>query len=293
VIQSLKRSLSRAEETAILSLSKADPMLAKSPRLLFRNFSVAFESTDLEVIGGQQVLRQILAKWNYDSNKWEMDRKNYEARRFVRVNFTDATDASKFFRKALMTFISAVCAGPSGHARPPIRNLPRPSYWKGSTNDGGYWPAELPGLVVWDFNIPPQQAADELLGRVLARLGCLRADLPLFLDTQVICKPIKQISGALITRIKVFAHQSNTATTIATGLNGVVDKEVTSSLFPSGCALCTRKGHTIWECPLPKIRIRLRKPINVAFKSHIREWFGTMPSVGLTRVLVYTCRECK
>jgi hypothetical protein len=196
------------------------------------------------------------------------------------VLFNSITDASSIFWIALGHFSNARCSGPSAKGWPPSRNPPPPTLWKGPVHEAGYWPEELPGLVVWEFALPPQRALDTVFRRILLRLGCHASDLPLFLDPQVICKPRRQVSGAFVSRVKVFAHHQITASLISRGSDGAIDDEIKLATFSTGCGVCRGKGHSVWDCPTPKIRLRLNVPFNLAFKSHLRKLLAELPDGG-------------
>jgi hypothetical protein len=275
----VKRLLSLRDSSPLIRLDRRDPMRAKTRLLQFRSFAVAFAFAEVSALGGTEVLKEMLGAWGFVGN-WELSTATFQGKKFTRVLFNSITDASKLFWVALHQFSVAKCARPSAGQWSPIRDPPMPSLWKGPIHEAGYWPAELPGLVVWELNLPPQQALDTVVERVLSRLSCRVSDLPLFLDPQLICKPRRQVSGSLVSRVKVFAHHALIASIISQGPSGNVDDEIRLASFSTGCGVCGNKGHSVWDCPSPKIRLRLSVPFNLAFKSHLRAQLASQSAEG-------------
>ncbi len=279
------REFSRAETSNILQSNRDDPMKVRSGQHKFRNYAVALDRKEAELRGGKEFVVDLIKTMGL--NRYEVDLTEFQKKRYLRINFTTPADASTFFAKTLARFIRAVCQGPEANRWAPVKFPPLPSFWKGPVRDGGYWPEELQGLVAWKFDSCPKQAIDSLLSRFTQRLGCRVDDLKLFLDPCFVCKQIKKASGTTATVIKVFAHNSAVAARISTGQNGKRDPEVEASRFAvrRGCEICSQQDHTIWKCPLSKIRVRLAIPLGATLKNHIKHKFsGIQRNGGLVMI---------
>ena len=255
-------------EQSKLVQAHTDPMLSRSQcETQFRSFGVAFAQTEIEALGGTETLKEMLLEWR-TGGTWDLCSATFQNKKFVKVIFTNITDASDFFFRTLTLHLNAWCQAPASSDWCPTLNPPLPTLWKGGLIDAGYKPEELPGLVVWKFSLPFEKAAEVVRHRTLTRLGCTPQQLSLFVDPQFIFEPGTAVAGKFTTTVKVFAHFSSIASKISRDPDGTLDKEVKLTL--TGCDICRAEGHAAWACPSPKIRIRLSRPCNISIKSYLR-----------------------
>ena len=276
-------ALGQAHNDALTQFDRRDPMLTRSRELQFRSFAVAFAARDIANLGGVDVLKEMLTIWKCP-NTWEIDNSTFQNKKFIRVVFTLIDHASYLFQLALKRFSLARCAGPLADDHCPSVSPPLPTLWKGSTLDAGFWDEEYPGLVVWHLPLGQGQAVSEVRNRLIARLKCDPTHFALFLDPQWVSIPHKSVAGKSFTKVKIFAHHASTARIISHDLKGNLDSEVYTATFSSGCEVCHDNSHAVWNCPKPKIRMRLSTPFNATFKNHLQSLLGNK-GVGPEKLL--------
>jgi len=267
------KALDLSGNTKLIQSDHRDPMLMQSRLPLLRSFAVAFDHTDISAIGGNGALTQMLIAWGC-GRSWELSEAFFEDKKFVRVVFTSIADAETLFQRALNSFSRFYCLGPGTAGGHFIQPPPLPTLWKGGPNNAGFWSEEFPGLVEWDMPHQPQEAMTIIRQRILDRLDCQTKHLPLFVDPQMVCTRQWPSASEFLTRVKVFAHHRSTARRIATDRSGTEDPEIMRASVSSGrgCHICGERPHAAWECPRPKIRIRLTKPFNSTVKALLRSF---------------------
>lgn len=269
LVRSVQQALARTDRDGLTQFVHADPVLSRSKVNHFRSYAVAFVHTDIDALGGIETLSEMLLEWK-TGGTWDLCRATFQNKKFIKVVFTTITDANVFFLKTLALHLEAWCQRPLSSQWCPTRSPPLPTLWKGGLADAGYRPEELLGLVTWKFFQPQEQAAETVLRRILTRLECEPQHLGLFVDPQWIFEPGAAIAGRHVTIVKVVAHNGFTASRIARGSDGNLDKEVQMATSLKGCGICRETSHAAWSCTSPKIRIRLSGPFNITIKTHLR-----------------------
>ena len=278
-IDVVTRALAHLRSNPLVRYDRIDPMKVLSPTRHLRSFVVAFPSADVSAMGGTQVLQEILIAWDI-AGHWEMSPATFQNKGFTKVVCSSIAAASQIFYTALLRFSRAWCAGPVADGWCLTQNPPLPTLWKGGVDQGGFWPEELPGLVVWELPLSMERALAWVLQKLLIRLKCRQEDLPLFMDPQLTYSSRTQIAGNVVTRVKAFAHCSIVAHIISHGSEGMIDYEITAASFSAGCDICLEKGHSMWSCPKPKLRVRVERPFNLTFRTHIRSSLAHLPDKG-------------
>ena len=277
---------------SIVEAALGDPVKGGSPRL--RVFALAFDSEDVVTRGGIQGFKhliQSLVPGLEDEVHFSLKaRQSMFGLKCLKVTFTSIEHAGLVYKKFLEGFILAYATGRDRDALPPLKNLPRPSFWRGPRAQDGFDWGELPGLVRWTLKMPVNQALQEVYDRVLLRLDATRETLPLFVDTNFVAEVSKNERGEPVTVVEVMAFQETSALLIAPLSDIQVSAAVSKTLLH--CSICRRQGHQRFTCPAAKLRVRLRgQALNLNVRREltallhqagfpVRIWGGRDPDIG-------------
>jgi hypothetical protein len=210
---------------------------------------------------------------------FDLDQKTFDGLRYWRVSFNKVEHARETFVRCLRGFTQSIRQAPAS-----LKSTPPLAYpWMGSVQSGGYEPIELPGLVTWDLRCDKREAAHRILSRLLRRWKCSQEQLPLLCSPRLFCRSLPSLNGVPRTRVSVFTHYVKAAE-LASGLPAGRDQDLHVGPRSSHCAICWDRGHSIWECPCPKIRLRLAAPFNITFRRHLETTLTTAGLQGIKNV---------